>query len=382
MLPSPAMRHEGGHPILAAITEITPLLRDHAAENERLRRLADPVAAALKATGAHRMLVPAAYNGPEVDPVTFMRIVEAASAADGAAGWVLNIWATSASSAWFVPPEFGRQVFGDPAVAHAGAFAPTGKGETVVGGWRVSGRWGWGSGTHHADWISGGANCDDGMHLMLFPAAEVTFHDTWHAGGLRGTGSGDFEVRDAFVPTGREVAIGRMGPQTDGALGRFPNFCLLAAGVAACCLGIARRANDEVLALAREKKPSMSNRTLAEHIPAQLDVGRAEAMLSGGRAFLFEEVERGWDTVLRGERMPAEQRARIRLAAVHAAVEATRAVDRAYATGGGTAVFESSPLQRCFRDIHTAMAHAMLGDRFITSWSRVAMGLEPGVAFL
>lgn len=381
MLRSRPMTHEP-HPLLDAVPAVGPLLRAEAAENDRLRRLSDRAAEALKRTGVHRMLVPARYGGAEVDPLTFVRIVEALSVDDGSAGWVVNIWATSGSMAWFVAPGVAADLFGDPMVAHAGAFAPTGRAETVDGGWRVNGRWSWGSGAHHAGWIAGGASCDDGIRLMLFPAAEVTLIDTWFAGGLKGTGSGDFEVRDAFVPRGREVAVGRVGPQTDGALGVFPNFCLLAAGVAACCLGIARRAIDEVVALAGEKRPAMSNRTLAEHVPAQLSIGEAEAALGGGRAFLLDEVAAGWEVARRGDRLPLERKARIRLAAAYAASEARRAVDLAYAAGGGSSVFEANPLQRCFRDIHTALAHAMIGDRFVSTWSRVRMGLEPGVAFL
>jgi alkylation response protein AidB-like acyl-CoA dehydrogenase len=381
MLRSGAMTFEE-HPILVAAREAGPALRAGAAENDGLRRLSDEVAATLKATGAHRMLVPRTYGGGEVPAAAFLRVVEALAEADGSAGWVANIWATSASMAWFMPAEAAESVFSDPGAAHAGAFAPTGNGETLEGGWRVRGRWSWGSGIHHARWISGGAMCEDGMHLMWFPAEEVTIHDTWFAGGLRGTGSSDFEVAGAFVPAGREVPVGRIGPQVAGPLGVFPNFCLLAAGVAACCLGIARRAVDEALALATEKRPAMSNRVLAEHVPAQLSLGEAEASLASGRAFLFEEVARAWDAATRGERIATEQKARVRLAAAHAAAAAARAVDLAYAAGGGSSVFESSPLQRCFRDVHTATAHAMLGDRFISAWSRVRMGLEPGVAFL
>jgi alkylation response protein AidB-like acyl-CoA dehydrogenase len=217
---------------------------------------------------------------------------------------------------------------------------------------------------------------------MFFPASDVTIHDTWHASGLRATGSNDFEVREAFVPTGREVHVGKIRPQTEGPLGAFPNFCLLAAGVAAVCLGIARRAVNEIVYLAGSKKPLMSNRTLGEQVPAQLNIGRAEAALSAGRAFLFDEVARGWDMVCRGDRVSTAQRARIRLAAAHAAAEAANATDLAYAAGGGSSIFEDSPLQRCFRDIHTATAHAMLSDQFLTAYTRVRLGQDPGVPLL
>ena len=90
---------------------------------------------------------------------------------------------------------------------------------------------------------------------------------------------------------------------------------------------------------------------------AQLDIARAEAALGGATAFLLDELDRSWSTVLAGDAVPVVQRGRVRLACWHAAAEATRAVDLAYRLGGGSSVFTSHPLQRCFRDIHTANQH-------------------------
>ncbi|MGE0572407.1 MAG: acyl-CoA dehydrogenase family protein [Dehalococcoidia bacterium] len=365
-----------------SVHALAPLIREHAATAERDRSLTPEVVAALKQAGFQRMLVPAAYGGLEIPAPEFLRAVEALSIADGATGWVANIWSTTGSMAWFLSPDWAEPIFRDPLAAYAGAFAPAGKGTKVDGGWQVTGRWQWGSGSQHASWLTGGTICDDGLHLAFFPVADVRFIDTWHASGLRATGSNDFEVTNAFVPEGREVAVGRVGPQIEGPLGAFPNFTLLALGVAAVCLGIGRRAIDEIESLATTKKPGGSTRTLAEQVPAQLNIGTAEARLASARAYMLDETERAWEAVARGARLSTESRARLRLAAAHAAREAAAATDLAYSTGGGTSVFESSVLQRCFRDIHTATAHGMLGDRFITAYSRIRLGLDSGVPFL
>ncbi|MFN0096664.1 MAG: acyl-CoA dehydrogenase family protein [Dehalococcoidia bacterium] len=364
------------HPILAAARDLAPLIRAQADAGEALRRLPDPVVAALRESGAFRMAVPRCYSGPEVDPLTVVDVLEELAAADGAAGWCAGISTTTSTLSVYLDPQWAEQIFSDPALAFGGAFAPTAKATTIDGGWEVTGRWMWGSGTHHCAWINGGAMTDTGeMRLMFYPASDVTLLDNWHAVGLKGTGSGDYTVERAFVPAGREIFVGKVHSRVDTPLGRFPNFNFLAIGVASVTLGIARRAIEEITALA-SKRPANAARPLAEHIPAQLAVGEAEARLSAARAFLRQEVGVAWQMVWDGARVPTAQRARIRLACAHAAMEATRAVDLAYNTGGGTSVFESNQLQRCFRDVHTATQHAMISDRNIITYGRVHFGLE------
>ena len=370
------------HALVEAARALDPLIRREADAAETQRQLTAPVVEAITRAGLHRLLVPKAYGGPEADPLTFMECIETLAASDGATGWVANIWSTTSSMAWFVSQEWGRELFHDPNTRFAGAFAPNGRAENADGGWYVSGRWMWGSGAATATWVNGGTMCDDGMHLMFFRASDVTFHDTWHSSGLRGTGSGDFEVQRAFVPKGREVLVGRVGPQVEGALGQFPNFGLLACGLAAVCIGIGRRAVDEAVALAGGKTPAGTRKPLSEYPPAQMNLATAEAALGSARAFLFDEVAKAWDAAQRGERASLLSKSRLRLAAAHAASEAARATDLAYNVGGGSSVFATSPLQRCFRDVHTATAHQQLSDRNILTHGRIMLGQEPEGMFI
>jgi alkylation response protein AidB-like acyl-CoA dehydrogenase len=241
----------------------------------------------------------------------------------------------------------------------------------------------WGSGTSHAAWILGGVMTDDAGHcLTFFPAADVTLHDTWHASGLRGTASGDFSVTNVVVPRRRAIRIREATTQVDGALARFPNFTLLALGTAATTLGLARRAIDELVALAGGKTPAFAQRTLANHPPAQLHVAQAEAKTRAAGAFLRETVADAWDRARAGAEVPLALRARIRLACTHAAAEAAAAVDLCYGAGGGSAVFAENQLQRCFRDVHTATQHIMLSDRNLLTVGRLAFGLEADTSML
>jgi alkylation response protein AidB-like acyl-CoA dehydrogenase len=147
-------------------------------------------------------------------------------------------------------------------------------------------------------------------------------------------------------------------------------------------LGIGRRAIDEVVALAATKVPMLASKRLAEWSMAQVDIARAEAALSSARAFLRDEVATAWDLVLAGDPVPVTQRARIRLACSHIGTEAVRAVDLAYNTAGGSAVYSSSPISRCFRDIHTASAHIMVSSRIYETFGKLHLGFEVDTSML
>ncbi len=204
--------------------------------------------------------------------------------------------------------------------------------------------------------------------------------DTWHTSGLRGTGSHDFEVNDAFVPEGRSVLLGGR-PRIEGPLFQFPTLGLLALGVTSVSLGIARRAIQEFLALAVGKVPTGSARTLANRPLAQRAVADAEASLRAARAFLFEVLDEVWAVAQRGA-LNTEARALLRLAATHATWRSAHAVDQVYQAAGGTAIYDASPLSRCFRDVHVATQHLMVAEPTLEVVGRVLLGIGTEKAML
>jgi alkylation response protein AidB-like acyl-CoA dehydrogenase len=149
----------------------------------------------------------------------------------------------------------------------------------------------------------------------------------------------------------------------------------LALGVCGVALGIARRALDEFIALAGGKVPTGSARTLANRSVVQRQVGEAEAALRSARAYVFASVDAAWQIASEGRSLPMEQRTDLRLAAANAAWRAAQAVDLVYHAGGGTAVYASSPLQRCFRDVHVATQHIMVAQPIFEVFGRAALGL-------
>lgn len=361
--------------------ELAPVLMAEAATGEAERRLPARVVGALTDAGFMRLCVPRRYGGPEVDPITLVSVIEELARADGAAGWCAMIAATTSSMASFLPESAAREIYADPRVVTGGVFAPNGTGRAItrdgVDGFEVDGRWSWGSGTQHCDWILGGTRCDDDtFRLCWFPRSDITFHDTWFSSGMRGSGSLDFSVSGAWVPAERTIRPGETRPVVDVALARFPNMALLAAAVAAVGLGVARHALDELLRLAGDRRPQFSRRTLAQNGFVQAELAADEARWRAARALLHAELAATWQLAVDGDTIGLDERAGIRLAAVHAASTAVAVADSAYTLAGGAAVYETSPLGRCSRDAHVVTQHIQTAPKLRETIGRVLLGLE------
>jgi alkylation response protein AidB-like acyl-CoA dehydrogenase len=350
---------------------------------EQQRRLPDSTVGAMADAGLFTLCLPVAYGGPGVSPVEVIDAVSAVATGDGAAGWCAAIASTTSSMAAFLDPEVAATVYTSPATATGGVFAPNGTGVREGDGYRVTGRWQWGSGTQHCSWIVGGARCDDGtQRVCFFPASEVTFHDTWHSVGMRGTGSLDISVDDVFVPERFTVRPGVGAAQVDEPLAHFPNFTLLALGIAATALGVARRALDELADLAGAKTPQFSTRTLAASGFAQTEYARAEAQWRAARAFLRDEVGAAWSSAVAGDAVPVAARVAMRLAAAHAAAASASVVDAAWTLAGGTAVYETSVLGRCLRDAHVATQHIMVAPKLNETLGKFLLGADFDAAMI
>lgn len=359
-----------------AIRHAADVARHGADKAESERRLPPETATALADAGLFTMCLPVAYGGPGTGPVAMIDAVVEVATGDGSAGWCAGIASTTSSLAAFLEPDVARSVFPGPTTASGGVFAPNARGVSTGDGFRVTGRWQWGSGTQHCDWIVGGAMCDDGtQRVCFFSPDQVEFHDTWHTAGLRGTGSLDFSVTDAYVPSQLTILPGVGGAHVDEPIAHFPNFTLLALGVAATGVGVARRALDELRGLAAGKTPQFSSRTLAESGFAQTEFARAEARWRAARSLLRDEVGAAWDQAVAGGSVPVDQRVAMRLAAAHAATECVAATDAAWTLAGGSAVYDTSVLGRCVRDAHVVTQHIMVAPKLNETLGKHLLGV-------
>jgi alkylation response protein AidB-like acyl-CoA dehydrogenase len=375
------------HPLLSFARELAPRVAARSDEIESARRLPADLAQEMAHAGLFRMFIPEAYGGLELHPARFLEVIEELSRADGSTGWCLMIGAATAMSAAWLPEPTARAIFEPREVIIGGVAAPMGRAERVEGGFRVTGRWPWASGSQHSQWLIGGAVVTQqgkpslspsGMpelRLLTMPARDVVLHDTWHASGLCGTGSGDMEVKELFVPADHSFSLITERPRVSRPLYGFPTFGLLAVGLPAVTLGIARRAIDELSALAHQKVILPSRKPLATRAAVQMAVAEAEAHLRSARALLFETVNNAFTAAAR-EEVTVRTRAQVRLALTHAVRTSARVVDLMYEAAGGTAVFRTSPLQRCFRDVHTATQHAMVAPPTLETIGSVLLGLE------
>lgn len=375
-------------PELQAARDLSGEIMSRAEEMESCRRLPADLARKFAEAGLFRIAIAKPYGGAERHPADLLRVIEEVSRSDGSAGWCVMIGATSAIFSGFLPEPAARKIYGaDPHVITGGAIAPTGKALPVDGGYRLTGRWQWGSGTQNCQWIFGGALVMEGdaprqmengapkPYLMTFNADQVDILDTWYASGLRGTGSHDFRVHDIFVPEDHAMVLVQADPVLQTPLYNFPFFGLFALTVCAVSLGIARRAIDAFVDLATHKVPAWRQYPLAQRPMVQVQVAKAEAAVRSARSLVFETTNAAWAYAAAGEPLPDEMRRDLRLAAVHAARQSAKAVSRMYEAGGGSSIHASNPLQRCFRDVHATTQHIMVNADVYEQTGKLYLGV-------
>jgi alkylation response protein AidB-like acyl-CoA dehydrogenase len=298
-----------------------------------------------------------------------LRCAEEIARGDASTGWCVSIAITSSLLAAYLPAESRDELFGRDRIA-AGVWAPRAKARPIDGGVVVSGRWAFCSGITHSDFLFGGCMIDGGESatserpmpsVVAIPKEDLQILDTWHTLGLRGTGSHDAVADEVFVPAARMFSLFG-GPVLDRPLYRFPVFGFFALSIGAAALGNARGAIDELVALATHKVGLGSSRTLAERTATHATVAEAEASLRAARAAYYEAIDVAWQAAQNDGPVSVDLRNGLRLAATHATRTSADVARSMYDLGGGTAIYDDSPLQRRFRDAHTATAHFQVNE--------------------
>ncbi len=369
--------------LVATVQRLAPLIAEHREAIDRERRLPQPLFAALAEAGLFRLWLPRAIGGPQLSPVEFMEVVEAAAALDGSVGWLVGNGGGMSRAGGYLPETVVRDWFGDRHAFIVAATGAVGDAVPVEGGYRVTGRWPFGSGAHHATRFMGLCRVADGANeaapasiCCYVPRDAVEIIDTWHVSGLRGTGSCDFTMRDVFVPTDHTHAFPGHQATQPGLLYRMPAMSVFAWTVSVVPLGIARAATSSFISHAGHKTRLGTTSSLREREIVQSDVGRAEAMLRAARGLLVAAMEELMAaTDCGGERLIAA-RAHLRVAGAHAAETAVRVVDMMAAAAGAASIFETSALERCLRDVHAAVRHVAMSPASYIVAGRLHLGLD------
>ncbi len=348
-------------------------LPDHTASHEHAKQLDTGVVGELVANGFLDLLLPEELGGAEVPPAEYLAVLETLAAADAATGWCVMTASTSTLLASYLPREGASQIWNGTPQFLAGVFAPGGK-ATPDGdgdGVRLTGRWPFASGCRHASWFAVGAMLGTPpKHVVcIVPSDQVAIIDNWDTIGLPGTGSHDVVIEGVLVPTARIGSVFGGAPWTAGTLHRVPIFGLLALGIAAVGLGIARGALDHLVTRLAPKPGAEPppGATLASY-------ARLAGRLSAARAHLDAAAATAHERAIANQ-VDAACRAELRIAACLVTEECAAIGRAAFHLGGGASIRTGSPLGRALRDLETVLSHRMVTDRVLPAAGRALLGL-------
>src|SRR5262247_213864 len=343
-------------PVVQAAAALKPTLRHYQDDIEREQRLSPELVGQMHAAGFYRLLLPRSLGGLQADPLTYVRVVELLAEGAGSVGWNLANNSVVQLVTLGLPDEGVHEIFahGADTVIAGTAVQGGGRAVPVDGGYRVTGRWRFGSGCQESSWMLGSFQIFDGDSVRVSPDGTSSYwrgvfsrseahivEGSWDVSGLRGTGSFDWTVEDVFLPERR--AMVHAGIPLDNQWNRWPGISYALPTQAwvgphhsAVITGIARAGVEALIQLAGGKTPRGRTGLLCEYPQVQDAVGRADATLNAGRVYRSAMITELWNTVVAGKETTLEQRARCRLAAVYAADNARAAMDLMYRHGGST----------------------------------------------
>ncbi|MEM8768935.1 MAG: acyl-CoA dehydrogenase family protein [Pseudomonadota bacterium] len=377
--------------LLGRVRAVAPFVAEHARQAEQARKPVDAVMDALEDTGLYHWFVPKAYGGYEFSLDGFMEIGLILGEACVSTAWVTTFcmehnWLLALYGKEAQDDLFGAQ----PYIIAPGALSPNGHAVPVAGGYKLSGRWQWGTGVMHADWVMLGAvtQNEDGKPMLvmaLAPRDEVQVLDTWNTAGMLGTGSNDIVATDVFVPAHRAQNLAWFADGTspgsklhDSPIYAMPMLPVLGLTAAAPLVGGARQAVALFEERLKERFVYGTGTKQGERAAAHIRVGelndRVENLAATLKATAAEVT--AWGE--RREACPVPERARLRTRIAGIGEEARRIAQDVVAAGGASAQFLDNPLQRILRDLQTASCHTVFDRELVAEqYGRLRLGLEP-----
>jgi 3-hydroxy-9,10-secoandrosta-1,3,5(10)-triene-9,17-dione monooxygenase len=360
---------------------LAPRLRERAPLAEELRRIPDATVDDLLSAELVRIGNPDRYGGLGVDYNVMFDVAAELGRACPSTAWCYAIWT---SHNWLVgqwPLEAQEEYFASgPDTLSSSSFGPDGATTRIAeGGFRLSGRWEFSSGCDAASWAMLGVPGPAGAMRVLVPRADFQIVDTWHVSGLRGTGSKDIVVPDAFVPVHRTLATGSIGEDVSNGWRlhrrpsyRVPHTSLFPLTLAAPLPGIVQGALDEFVGRVRRGGRS------ADSSAVQLRISEASAEVDTARLLLQHDAQEMIDRAAAGEPFNDLRRARYVRDRAFLTKLCLQAVNRLFEASGGHSLFDTDPMQRFHRDAH-ALSHrsGLILDLSGEAYGRTHLGLDP-----
>ena len=365
------------------------------AENEELGRLSDDTVRRMREIGVIRMLQPATHGGFESHPREFAEAVMALAALDGSTGWVAGVVGVHPWELAMCEPKTQDEVWGeDEDIWMASPYAPLGIARPVDGGYVLNGHWQFSSGTDHSDWVFLGAFLGDengdrvmppqNMHVLLPRSDYEIVADSWDVAGLRGTGSKDVIVRNAFIPDHRalmaaDVIDGTLAQKRglENPLYHLPFWIMFPLGITSAVVGMAEGTLAHHLAYQRDRT-TITGTKIKDDPYVLAAIGEQSAIIDAARTTLLSNVDRVYETVAAGGQLTFAERVHHRKLQVHAAWTAARAVFEIMGRSGGNAMRCDNPIQRFWRDSTIGLNHAIHVPGLVNHVAGLSqLGLEP-----
>ncbi|MBG0565048.1 3-hydroxy-9,10-secoandrosta-1,3,5(10)-triene-9,17-dione monooxygenase oxygenase subunit [Actinoplanes aureus] len=378
--------------VLDGIRDLLPVLRERAQETEDRRVLSAETVKSLAETGFFRLLQPTRFGGLEAHPLTFLTAVREIASACGSTGWVASVVGVHNWQLGLFPDQAQQDVWAsDTSTRMSSSYAPTGKITAVEGGYRVTGRWSFSSGCDHATWVLLGGIIPPGedgspadFRTFLLPISDYTIEDVWHTVGLRGTGSNDIVVDNAFVPEYRTLSFNDTArcicpgqEQNPGPLYKIPYASIFSYAITTPIIGMATGAYQAHVEYTRKRvRASYVGVKAAEDPHSQVRVAEAAGDIDSAWLALQANMRELMDLVTAGTKLPMPLRLRVRRDQVRGTELSIRAVDRLFENSGGRALAVGTPIQRFWRDAHAGRVHAINDpERALSMFGRGEFGL-------
>jgi 3-hydroxy-9,10-secoandrosta-1,3,5(10)-triene-9,17-dione monooxygenase len=360
-----------GAELIQRARDLAPGLVARADKTAEERRISDETIAEFQQAGLFRMLQPARWGGLEVDPKVFFEVEMTVAAACPSSAWVLGIVGVHSWQMALFPLQAQTEVWEkDASTLVSSSYAPTGKVQRVDGGYRVSGRWSFSSGCDHCQWVFLGgfvpteAGKPPDMRTFLLPRSDYTIDDTWFVAGLRGTGSKDIVVENAFVPEHRTHRLidgfKRVSPGNEhnpAPLYKLPFGQIFVRSVSTSAIGIAEGALRAYVDAAGKRIAASDASKVADDPATQTVAARAAATIDESRVVLFRDMDEMMALARAGQDIPIERRVQFRYHSARVVDRCAQVVDDLFSASGGRAIFQTNPLLRFFLDIHAARGH-------------------------
>ncbi|MQA16970.1 MAG: oxidoreductase [Pseudonocardiaceae bacterium] len=382
--------------LLARAQELVPLLREHAEAAARDRRLTGEVADALRAAGMFKLTAPRRVGGHEVNIRTYLEVCAELARGDGSAGWVTMLMNTGAYLMGQLSDRARDDVYGaDPDAAVCGQLTPSATARPVDGGFVVTGRWAWASGSYWAQWSLPSIPLLDeqgeltDIRAALIPTTELAIEDTWFAAGMAATASNTFVAHEVFVPEHRTLSIFGMSAgvtrseHTDEPLYRSASHTALTLANVGPLLGLAQAAFERVLEIVHRGKP-IAYSTYERSIDSpsyQLNIADAAALIDTATLHAHRSADAIDTAAHDGVALDELTRARVRSDVATAATRCREAVSLLLNVGGASSFAQANPLQRIWRDLEIAARHGLVNvDLGREIYGRALLGITDQVS--